>query len=134
VGSRHEARERALALLYEAEAKSLAPHQVLAELALPAEPYAAHLVDGVDRHGAELDDVIGRYAQGWTLERMPSIDRNVLRIGLFELLHCPDVPTGAAIDEAVALTKEFSTDEGGRYVNGILAAVARDRRDAPPAP
>ena len=128
VGSRREARERALALLYEAEAKSVPPAQVVDELVLPAEPFAAELVVGVGEHLEEIDAVIRAFAQGWTLERMPSIDRALLRIGVFELLHRPDVPTGAVIDEAVALAKEFSTDDSGRFVNGMLAAVAADVR------
>jgi transcription antitermination protein NusB len=92
------------------------------------EPFAAELVVGVGEHLDEIDAVIRAYAQGWTLERMPSIDRALLRIGVFELLHRPDVPTGAVIDEAVALAKEFSTDDSGRFVNGLLSAVAAAER------
>ena len=128
VGSRREARERALALLYEAEAKSVPPAQVVDELVVTPEPFAAELVVGVGEHLDEIDAVIRTYAQGWTLERMPSIDRALLRIGVFELLHRPDVPTGAIIDEAVTLAKEFSTDDSGRFVNGLLAAVAAAER------
>jgi transcription antitermination protein NusB len=128
VGSRREARERALALLYEAEAKSATPAQVVDELVVTPEPFAAELVVGVGEHLDEIDAVIRAYAQGWTLERMPSIDRALLRIGVFELLHRPDVPTGAVIDEAVALAKEFSTDDSGRFVNGLLSAVAAAER------
>ncbi len=83
---------------------------------------------GVGDHLDEIDALIRAYAQGWTLERMPSIDRALLRIGVFELVHRPDVPTGAVIDEAVQLAKEFSTDDSGRFVNGLLSAVAAAER------
>jgi transcription antitermination protein NusB len=128
VGSRREARERALALLYEAEAKSVPPAQVIDELAVPAEPYAAEVVVGVGDHLDEIDAMIRAYAKGWTLERMPSIDRGVLRMAVFELLYRPDVPTGTVLDEAVALAKEFSTEDSGRFVNGLLSAVAAAER------
>ncbi len=106
----------------------MAPAAVLDELAVPAEPYAVELIQGIDAHQGEVDALISTYAEGWTLARMPSVDRAVLRIGVYELVHCPEVPTGAVIDEAVSLAKEFSTDEGGRYVNGVLASVARAHR------
>jgi N utilization substance protein B len=117
-----------MGLLYECEAKSLTPSEVLDALPVPAEPFAVELVLGVGEHHAEIDSTIRRYAQGWTLERMPAIDRAVLRIGVFELQHRPDVPTGAAISEAVELAKRFSTEDSGRFVNGMLAAVAADAR------
>ena len=128
IGSRREARERAMGLLYECEAKSLTPTQVLDALPVPAEPFAVELVVGVGDHLADIDDTIRRYAKGWTLERMPAVDRALLRIGVFELEHRPDVPTGAVISEAVELAKRFSTDDSGRFVNGMLAAIAADVR------
>lgn len=128
VGSRREARERALELLYEAESKSQPPAVVLEALPVPPEAFAAELVRGVGEHLAELDEVIASYARGWTVARMPALDRAVLRLGVFELLHRPDVPTGAVISEAVELAKRFSTEESGRFVNGVLAAIAADAR------
>lgn len=128
VGSRREARERALALLYEADAKATAPAAVLADLPLPAEPFAADLVTGVGEHQREIDELLGTYARGWTLERMPAVDRAVLRLATFELVHRPDVPTGAVISEAVELAQQYSTDESGRFVNGMLGAIAADVR------
>jgi len=128
VGSRREARERALALLYEADAKATAPADVLAALPLPAEPFAADLVTGVGEHQREIDELLGSYARGWSLERMPAVDRAVLRLATFELLHRPDVPTGAVISEAVELAQQYSTDESGRFVNGMLGAIAADVR------
>jgi N utilization substance protein B len=128
VGSRREARERALALLYEAEAKACTPADVLDALPLPAEPFAAELVVGVSDHQGEIDELLGSYARGWTLARMPAVDRNVLRLATYELLHRPDVPTGAVISEAVELAQHYSTDESGRFVNGMLGAIAADVR------
>jgi transcription antitermination protein NusB len=128
VGSRREARERALALLYEAESKSIAPAEVLDGLPVPAEPFAVELVTGVGEHLDEIDATIRAYSQGWSLERMPAIDRALLRIGVFELLHRPDVPTGVVIAEAVGLAKAFSTEESSRFVNGMLSAIAASER------
>ena len=128
VGSRREARERALSLLYEADAKACTPAEVLDALPLPAEPFAAELVTGVGEHQGEIDDVLGSYARGWSLARMPAIDRAVLRLATYELVHRPDVPTGAVISEAVELAQQYSTDESGRFVNGMLGAIAADVR------
>jgi N utilization substance protein B len=124
VGSRREARERALGLLYEAESKSLTPAEVIAALPVPPEPFAAELILGVGDHLDEVDATIRAYAKGWSLERMPSLDRALLRIGVYELMWTPDVPTGAVISEAVELAKTFSTDDSGKFVNGMLSAVA----------
>lgn len=129
LGSRREARERALTLLYEAEAKSVDPAEVLASLPVEPEPFTIELVVGVSDHLAEIDDVISARSVGWPLERMPSLDRAVLRLATFELLHRDDIPTAATINEAVELAKTFSTDDSGKFVNGVLSAVARDAAD-----
>jgi N utilization substance protein B len=121
-----------MALLYECESKSISPAEVIGALPVPAEPFAVELVEGVGDHLDEIDDTIRRYAKDWTLERMPAIDRAVLRIGVFELGHRPDVPTGAVISEAVELAKTFSTDDSGRFVNGMLSAIAADVRPEGP--
>ena len=123
-GSRREARERALELLYESYAKGVGVSDVLSGLVVPPDPYALKLVEGVEARGEELDGFITRFAKGWTLERMPVIDRTLLRIAIYELGHRPDVPTGAIISEAVELAKRYSTEESGRFVNGVLAAVS----------
>jgi N utilization substance protein B len=128
VGSRREARERALALMYEAETKSMTPAEVIDALPLPPEPFAAELLVGVGDHADEIDATIRAYAKGWTLERMPALDRALLRIGVYELSYTPEVPTGAVISEAVELAKTFSTDDSGKFVNGMLSAVAADLR------
>jgi N utilization substance protein B len=129
-GSRRQARERALSLLYEAESKEVTPAAVLASLPLEPAPFASDLVSGVGAHIDELDKWITNYAKDWTIDRMPALDRALLRIGVFELLHRPDVPTGAVISEAVDLAQRFSTDESSRFVNGMLARIAEAVRPA----
>lgn len=126
-GSRREARERALSLLYEAELKDIAPADLLADLPVEPDAFAAELVLGVGEHQAALDAVIERYAIDWAIDRMPVVDRNVLRLGTFELLHRPEIPVGAVISEAVELAKRYSTEDSGRFVNGVLAGVAAQR-------
>lgn len=128
VGSRREGRERALSLLYEAEAKDQAPSELLGELPLSPSPFVADLVEGVSRDREVIDSLIGRHAIDWSLERMPAIDRNVLRVAVYELLRHPDVPLAAVISEAVELAKRYSTDESGRFVNGVLSSVANEVR------
>jgi len=125
---RSEARERALGLLYEAEAKRQSVDDVLDALALPADPLAELLVRGVSEHQERIDELITANARNWTLERMPVIDRTVLRMATFELLGRPEVPTAVVLDEAVELAKRFSTDDSGRFVNGVLAAIAKSVR------
>jgi N utilization substance protein B len=128
VGTRREARERALALLYEAEQKDIAPPaEVLDHLPVPVEPFAGELVVGVSDHLAELDELIGRFAVGWTVVRMPAIDRTLLRLATYELAHT-EVPVGACISEAVELAKRYSTDESPGFVNGLLSRLARELR------
>ena len=130
-GARRQARERALSLLYEAELTGRPPSEVLA--GLPVEParFAAELVEGVGRHQPELDAYLRRFARDWSLERMPTVDRALLRIGTFELLHRPDVPTAAVISEAVELAQAYSTAESARFVNGMLARIAEEVRAEP---
>jgi transcription antitermination protein NusB len=128
VGSRREARERALGLLYEAESKGQTPSEVVAELPVPPDEFTVSLLDGVAGHQADLDDLIRRFARDWKLERMPALDRAVLRLGAYELVHRPEIPTGAIISEAVELAKRFSTEESGRFVNGMLSAIAAEVR------
>src|SRR3954469_22238408 len=126
VGTRREARERAMSLLYEADAKDLSPDEVLHGLPLTPDPFVIDLVGGVGRHQDRIDELIERYAIDWTLERMPVVDRTLLRLAVYELLERDDVPTGAVISEAVELAKLYSTDESGRFVNGVLGSVANE--------
>ena len=128
---RSEARERALLLLYEADAKGRTPAEVVADLPVPPDPMAVLLVDGVAERRDEIDALLAAHARGWTLDRMPVIDRSVLRIATFELLARPDVPTAVVIDEAVELVKVYSTDQSGAFVNGILSTIAAEVRPPP---
>jgi N utilization substance protein B len=128
VGSRREARERALALLYEAEAKGESGADVLDAQPIAVEEYAADLVAGVADHVDELDALIGSFAKGWVVERMPRVDLTILRMAGYELLHRLDVPPNVVINEAVELAKRYSTDDSGRFVNGVLAAIAAEAR------
>lgn len=129
-GRRREARERILSLLYEAEAKGVAPAAVLAELPLAPDPYVSDVVAGVGERGTEIDAYITRFAIDWELSRMPAVDRTLLRMATYELLARPDVPTGVVISEAVDLATEYSTDESSRFVNGVLASLAGEIRGA----
>jgi transcription antitermination protein NusB len=122
------ARERALELLYESEAKSTSVTTVLAALPVTPDPYAVDVVAGVGEHQNDIDALLEQLAPDWPLGRMPAVDRNVLRVGVYELMQRPDVPTAVILDEAVALVKRYSTDESGRFVNGVLAAAAKQLR------
>ncbi|MGA9275409.1 transcription antitermination factor NusB [Ilumatobacter sp.] len=125
---RSDARERALYLLYEAESKGITPVEALELQVLAPDELTQTIVRGVAEHRDRLDAAIDERATGWTLARMPVIDLNVLRIGAFELAERPDVPTAVVLDEAVNLVKQFSTDDSGRFVNGVLAALVADLR------
>jgi transcription antitermination protein NusB len=122
--TRREARERALGLLYEAESKQVEPAAVLGDLPVPPDPFVADLIGGVQKEQARIDDLITAHAIGWTIDRMPAVDRALLRMATYELLARPDVPTGVVISEAVELATQYSTDESGRFVNGVLATIA----------
>ncbi len=132
-GARRRARERALDLLYEAETKGMSPEAVLDALPVAPDPYAAELVRGVGVHLAAIDALVDAHAAAWAIGRLPAVDRQLLRIATYELVFGGGVPMAVAIDEAVALAQEFSTEESGRYVNGVLAGIAADH-DATAAP
>lgn len=126
--ARTEAREQAVMLLYEAEQRSVPVAVLLQERTIVSEELTSLLVDGVESTMDSLNATIARHSKGWTIERMPVLDRAILRMGIFELTSRDDVPTAVVIDEAVELAKRFSTDDSGRFVNGVLAAVAREAR------
>lgn len=128
VGNRRQARERALSLLYEADAKGALPSAVLSELPVPPEPFVVDIVEGVEANLDRLDKLITAHAIGWTLDRMAVIDRTLLRMASYELVERPDVPVGAIVSEAVELAKRFSTEDSGRFVNGILSAISAEVR------
>lgn len=133
-GSRRQARERALSLLYEADAKDLPANTVLDDLPVPPDDFTADLVRGVQSSQDELDALIESHAIDWALDRMPVVDLTLLRVATYELCHRPDVPTAAVISEAVELAGEYSTDESGRFVNGVLAAIAAQVRPGESSP
>jgi len=127
MAARSKARKRALDILFESELRgmpvgsSLAGRQ--ADPAHQLNPYTITLVEGVAKHRERLDELVSEYSLGWALERMPVVDRNLLRIGLFEVLYCDDIPDAVAISEAVNLARELSTDESPAFVNGILGRI-----------
>jgi len=126
--ARSKARKRALDILFEADQRDSPVLDLLAERITlgspPVSAYAADLVRGVTEHAARIDELISQYAEGWTLDRMPAVDRNVLRIGVYELLWADDVPDAVAINEAVLLAQDLSTDASPAFVNGLLARIA----------
>ena len=131
MSARHKARKRALDVLFASEAQGRPALEALAEEQSgerPVADYTVLLVRGVEEHRARIDELIGTYAEGWTLARMPAVDRNVLRLGIFEVLYA-DVPDSVAVSEALALVQELSTDESPAFVNGVLGSVVRDRSD-----
>lgn len=126
-GSRHGERQRAVALLYEADLRGDDATDVLARSAESDDPpaeFTVELVTGVAGARGDLDRLIEAYARGWTIDRMPIVDRNLLRVGLWELIGS-DVPVAVVIDEAVELANELSTPDSGRFINGVLAQIAR---------
>lgn len=126
---RSDARERSLYLLYEAHSKAISPTDALSLQVLAPDDLTVMIVEGVEQHRDALDQAIAAKAKGWTLARMPVLDLNVLRIGAFELQERPDVPVAVVLDEAVKLAKRFSTDDSGKFVNGVLSALVGELRD-----
>jgi N utilization substance protein B len=134
VGARSKSRKRAVDILYSADVRGESINSsLLAEenrqLADPTRranswAYAKELVQGVAEHGDEIDELIETYAQGWTIERMPALDRAIIRIGIWELLYNPEIPEGVAISEAVEEAKSLSTEDSGGFVNGLLGRIA----------
>ena len=127
MAARSKARKRALDILFAAELRGLPASQLLAEHQSlgeqPVPEYAAELVRGVVAHRGQIDTLISENAVAWTLDRMPAVDRNILRLGVYELLWADDVPDGVAISEAVLLAQDLSTDASPAFVNGLLAKI-----------
>jgi N utilization substance protein B len=127
VSARGKARNRALDVLFEAEQRSVSPFDVLRARRERTDqivnPYTLEIVEGVVSLQPAIDEFLETYSQGWTLERMPSVDRIILRIGAWELLYNDDVPDGVAVSEAVALAKTLSTDESPSFINGLLGRL-----------
>jgi transcription antitermination protein NusB len=128
VATRRAARERALGLAYESELRGLRALALISEQPVEPDEYACRIVAGADDHRDEIDALIRKFSEHWSLERMPVIDRALLRLGTYELAWEPGTPTGAIITEAVELAKQYSTKDSGRFVNGLLARIAEDVR------
>ncbi len=127
-GGRREAREEALAVLYEVEQTGEAVADALAARDVPPGEYAIELAEGVDDEYDELDAVIGRHLQGWRVERMPVLDRVLARMATWELLRRDDIPTGVVLSEAVELATQYCGDQSPRFLNGVLRSVADELR------
>ncbi len=128
---RHDARRQAIDILYQADVLGELPLDVAEEWAAAGRkiaPFARQLVEGVADHVEEIDRILGDHAKDWTVPRMPSLDRTILRVGCYELRFREDIPAGAAIDEAVETAKRLSTEDSGRFVNGVLGKIAREER------
>ena len=129
--ARRKARKRALDVLYEADLRDLPPSQVMESyLQRIAKPHPAHLdytkslVEGIAENLDRIDELIASYAEGWTIDRMPVVDRNLARIAVYELLYVPEIDDPVAITEAVELAKQMSTDDSPRFLNGMLGRIA----------
>ena len=125
--SRREARRTAIDILYQADVTSADPETVLASwlgVDRTVVPFSVELVSGVQAHRPEIDALLERHSEGWTVDRMSALDRTILRVALFELLHRPDVPPSVAISEAVQAASELSAEAASRFVNGLLGRIA----------
>jgi len=128
MGTRREARERALELCYEAELRDLSAEDLLAQLPATPDEYAQKLVRGVAERREEVDALLSTFSEHWALERMPAVDRAILRIGCYELGWEPDLSDGIIVSEAVELAKQYSTKDSPRFVNGMLAKISEHVR------
>jgi N utilization substance protein B len=128
MAARSKARKRAVDVLYEADLRGRERRELLAERIADGHPpisdYTIRLVEGVAEHDGRIDELIDTHATGWSLERLPDVDRAILRMAVFELLWADDVPDAVVIDEAVELAKILSTDDSPAFVNGVLGAIA----------
>jgi N utilization substance protein B len=136
MSARTKARKRALDLLFASEVRGRSAVDALDEEisdaatepdGRPVADYTGQLVRGVTEHLTEIDELLAMYAEGWTLDRMPSVDRNVLRLGVFEVLYVDDVPDAVAVSEALHLVRDLSTDESPSFVNGVLGNIVRNK-------
>ena len=128
MATRREARERALGLCYELDARHVTAVDLLANLPAPPDAYAETVVRGVDEHLSEIDSLLTKFSERWAVDRMPAVDRALLRIGTYELGWERELPPGVVISEAVELAQEYSTKDSGRFVNGLLSRIAEELR------
>ena len=132
MSSRSKARKQALDLLYETDIRGTNLLETLIERDIPAEgpdarpirEYTRELVNGVSENRRKIDELITTYAQGWDMDRLPAVDRNILRLGIYEILWSSSVPTSVAIDEALDLARELSSDDSSKYIHGVLGRIA----------
>jgi len=137
VSARTKARKAALDILFEADIRGTSTLDLLnqrlvqdeGEDARPVRVFTQELIIGIEAHRRKIDELITTYAQGWDMDRLPNVDRNVLRLAIFEILWAPDVPDAVVIDEALTLVKELSTDDSGGYVHGVLGRVSAIKDD-----
>jgi len=122
---RSDARERAFNVLFESDVRRCTPRETIARIQVPFDELTMLLIEGVATQQTRIDELLASHSHSWTLDRMLATDRNVLRLGTFELLVRSEVPTAVILNEAVRLAKRFGSDDSGRFVNGVLAAVAR---------
>jgi transcription antitermination protein NusB len=131
MAARSKARKRALDVLFECEVRGLPLGQTLDQRVIAAEPpvneYTVRLIRGIAEHQSRIDELLAAYAQGWSLDRMPTVDRNALRIGVFEILYVDEVPDAVAVSEAMNLVRDLSTDESPGFVNGVLGNIVRNK-------
>lgn len=128
LSSRREGRERVVSLLYEMSIKGYSQDQLLGEMTLNLDSFITKRFLGINNYREQLDQEIASLSRDWDPERMPIIDRNILELGLFELLFCPEVPTGVILSEAVELAQSLSTDNSGKFINGLLSAASKKIR------
>lgn len=132
MSARSKARKQTLDILYEADIRGTQPLEILASRdviedgpdARPIRDYTRELINGVSEHRRKIDELIATYARGWDMDRLPAVDRNIMRLALFEILWCQDLADAIAIDEALSLAKELSTDESAGYIHGVLGRIA----------
>jgi N utilization substance protein B len=122
---RSDARERAFNVLFESDVRRCTPPETIARIQVPFDELTMLLIEGVATQQTRIDELLASHSHAWTLDRMLATDRNVLRLGAFELIARSDVPTAVILNEAVRLAKRFGSDDSGRFVNGVLAAIAR---------
>ena len=132
MSARSKARKQSLDLLYEGDIRGQAPADLLASRevieegpdARPIREYTKELISGIAENRRKIDELISTYAQGWDMDRLPAVDRNILRLGIYEILWCKDLDDAIAIDEALKLARELSTDDSAAYIHGVLGRIS----------
>lgn len=133
MAARSKTRKRAVDILFEADLRGTdaisTAAERLADADRPVQPYTITLVEGVTQHRGRIDELITTYSEGWSLSRMPGVDRSIIRAAVYELLWCDDVPDAVVIDEAIELAKSLSTDDSPKFINGVLGRIALVKPD-----